>query len=114
MKWTKLLFAMIAVAVVACTRPGCASEPSGVTLPAPAPFAQFSFKQLCVRSSDCGKSMCGIHCWPPAFTCRDDYCAKPLPRVSLCWPKSCCDDYCAKPFPCWPLDPCACRTNPSK
>jgi hypothetical protein len=84
-------------------------ESANVAARVPAPLAPFTFKHLCVRMCDCGKTMCGIKCPLPAFTCRDDYCPKPLPRVPLCWPKGCCDDYCPKPLPCWPPNPCACR-----
>jgi hypothetical protein len=105
--------ALVALLVIAIVQSASASEPRTVAPPR-GPLLPFTFKHLCVRACDCGKPMCGISCRLPAFTCRDDYCPKPLPCVRLCWPKSCCDDYCPKPYPCWPPDPCDCRTVKSK
>ncbi|HJS08058.1 MAG TPA: hypothetical protein VJ809_10380 [Pirellulales bacterium] len=101
--------ALVAITWLSLSQPGRSSEPAQDVVQSREAFAPLQFIYLCVRPCDCGKPLCGIICRPPALTCRDDYCPKPPPRISLCWPISRCDDYCPKPLPCWPPDPCACK-----
>jgi hypothetical protein len=102
---------LAAIILIGLSQPARSAEPEQSAVQSRGAFAPLQFTHLCVRPCDCGKPWCGIICRPPAFTCRDDYCAKPPPRISLCWPTSRCDDYCSKPLPCWPPDPCVRAIN---